>query len=222
MSLFGENIVKKILIALFLLIITSVQVKASNFENIKYKNISDKSKISYNKESNNWSFGTKQKAETYIKTKGFGNYYDYIDSHKDFAFTTNCEYEFITNGKFIGYSNSDFLFYRFDYANGFITKTKLEPEEIQALFPDYRIIKLSEFSSQTNALKIKKGFGDLKIIIYNDKDVDMRKFLFTTGNSEIEEYPLAGFLNIKKKGMIQLTREGDSMKNSPWFILLVR
>ena len=95
-------------------------------------------------------------------------------------------------------------------------------EEVQALFPDFKIIKISEFSTNTNSLKIKKDKRNLKIIILNDTDRNFYNYSFTSGNSKFELYPLTGFINIKKRGMIQFSHFGDNTKNNPWFILLIR
>ena len=218
-----EMRLKKTLLILFLLVLTMTQVSASELLGIKYKNIPYKTKISYNKDTSEWSYKVNSKNDLYfIKTKGFGNYSDYLNSEKDFAFTNDCEYDFIAEGMFVGYSNSDGMFYKFDFSEGVLTKSPLSYDEVALIFPEYRIIRMSEFSPETNALKIKKGFGDLKVIIFNDRGIDLNGYTFTTGNSEIENYKLSGFVNIKKKGMVQFAKEGASMKSSNWFVLLVR
>ena len=90
------------------------------------------------------------------------------------------------------------------------------------LFPNYQIVKISNFSTATNSLKIKKNRGVLKLIILNDTDRSFLNYTFTTNNSKIKPYYLRGFLNIEKKGLVLFSRFGDNSKNFPWFILLVR
>ena len=160
---------KKIFILLFLFFMFVNVVKAEHFPDLKYKNIGCKDKISYDITTNVWSKKIDKKNQNYyIKTKGFGNFYDYLDSNKDFAFSTNCEYEFIHNDSLIGYSNRDMKFYEILFDGHNIGKRALTKEEVEAILTDYRVIGLSEFSDKTNSLKIKKGIGAEKIMLYND------------------------------------------------------
>ena len=39
---------------------------------------------------------------------------------------------------------------------------------------------------------------------------------------KFDEYELRGFINIKKKGMIQFSRFGENTKSYPWYVLLIR
>ena len=153
---------------------------------------------------------------------GTGSYSEFYNSDGTFAFTTGCQYEFIKNGDLIGYSNQDLKFYDYTYSDNLLSRRELTEEEVQALFPDFKIIKISEFSTNTNSLKIKKDKRNLKIIILNDTDRNFYNYSFTSGNSKFELYPLTGFINIKKRGMIQFSHFGDNTKNNPWFILLIR
>ena len=113
-------------------------------------------------------------------------------------------------------------FYDYTYSDKLLTRRELTEEEVQALFPDFKIIKISEFSPNTNSLKIKKDKCNLKIILLNDTDRNFYHYSFSSDNSKFERYPLTGFINIKKRGMIQFSHFGDNTKNNPWFILLIR
>ena len=213
---------KKIFLTIFLLFAAGLTVYAENFPDLKYKNIAVKDKISYNSQTESWSHKIdKKNGNYYIKTKGFGNFYDYLNSEKSFAFSTNCEYEFIYNNQFIGYSNRDLKFYSITYKNGRIIKTPLSKEEIEVIFPDYKVIAISEFSTKTNSLKVKKHLGDLKIILYNDTSKDFDYYDFTSGNAKFKQYDLRGFLTVQKAGMIQFSKHGEKDTKS-WYIILVR
>ena len=141
---------KKIFASLIVLTLFSLSVFADNFPNIKYKNIGNKDKISYNSSTDTWSTKFDKTTNYFIKTKGFGEYFDYLYPTKEFAFSTNCEYEFIYNGNLIGYSNKDLKFYDIQFANGGISKRELTKEEIEQILPDYKLIYLSDFSKNTN------------------------------------------------------------------------
>lgn len=213
---------RKIFICFILMFGMMNIVSAENFPNLKYKNIGLKDKISYDIQTNTWSKKIDKKNKNYfVKVKGFGDFYDYLDADKNFAFSTNCEYEFIYNNTLIGYSNRDLKFYEIIYDNNTIGKRALTIEETEALLPDYKIISLSEFSPKTNAFKIKRGSSPLKIFIYNDTENTFDNYTFFSGNSKFEQYDLKGFLTVQTPGMIQFSRTGEQ-NSSLWYVILVR
>lgn len=213
---------KKFLISLIIIFGTAGLVYSSNMPDIKYKNINAKDKITYDISSDTWSkYNNKNNTNYFIKTKGFGDFYDYLDSEKNFAFTTNSEYEFIYNGTLIGYSNRDMKFYEILYDNKTVGRRALTKEEVEAILPGYKVISLSDFSTKTNSLKIKKNMGALKILLYNDTEKTFENCVFTSGNSKFEQYDLRGFITVYKPGMIQFSRLGEQ-DDKNWYILLIR
>lgn len=195
---------------------------AGNLPDTKHKNIGNKDKISYNASTDTWSRKIDKKSGNYfVKTKGFGDFFDYNDSNGNFAFSTDCEYEFIDNNNLIGYSNKNMKFYYITYINGGISKKELSKEEVENLFPEYKVISLSEFSENTNAIKIKKHMGNLKILLYNDTDNTYNNYKFSSGNAKFEQYSLRGFINISDQGMIQFS-SGETSDKNPMFVLLIR
>ena len=212
---------KKIFLSLFFFLAVMIAVCAEGMPDLKYKNIGNKEKIYYDSETNIWSKKFDRKNKNYfIKTKGFGDFYDYLDADKNFAFSTNCEYEFIYNDSLIGYSNKDLKFYEITYIAGGLSKRPLSKEEIEKIFPDYKVISLSQFSDKTGSLKIKKNLGDLKIILFNDTDNTFEHFKFSTGNAKINQYSLRGFLTVSKPGMVEFSRFGEH--SDLMYIILVR
>ena len=213
---------RKIFICFILMLGMMNIVSAENFPNLKYKNIGLKDKISYDIQTNTWSKKIDKKNKNYfVKVKGFGDFYDYLDADKNFAFSTNCEYEFIYNNTLIGYSNRELKFYEIIYDNNTIGKRALTVEETEALLPDYKIISLSEFSPKTNAFKIKRGSSPLKIFIYNDTENTFDNYTFFSGNAKFEQYDLKGFLTVHTPGMIQFSRTGEQ-NSGLWYVILVR
>ena len=212
---------KRLLVSIFLLMFLS-PVFAGEIPGFKYKDIGLKSKISYNPSTNKWSNHVNKGDIYFTKTNGFGKYFDYLDSNKSFAFSTDCEYEFIANGFLIGYSNKDLKFYSFSLINGKLLKVELSQDEMQALLPEYKVIKISEFSPNTNSVKIKKDWSSLKILLVNDTDKNFYNYTFTSGNAEIETYPMSGLLKISSPGMIQFSCTSGNSSENPWYIILVR
>ena len=213
----------KKIFCLFILLGYTLSAQAADLLSIPYKNIKEEGKLKVFEDV--WTTNVNRKDSDYfIKfiSSGTASFSEFYKSNGDFAFTTGCQYEFIHNGDLIGYSNDYLKFYDFSYLDGQVNKRELSPDEVQALFPDFKIIKISEFSPNTNSLKIKKDKHNFKIIILNDTDRYFYNYSFTSGNSKFKKYPLAGFIDIKKKGMMQFSHFGDNTKEWPWFILLVR
>ena len=112
-------------------------------------------------------------------------------------------------------------FYFITYINGGIGKRALTREEVEALFPEYKVIGLSEFNQNTYSYKIKKHIWNLKILLFNDTDKTYENYKFSSGNAKYEQYSLRGFLNVYKTGMIQFSGLETSPDN-PMYVLLVR
>lgn len=192
-------------------------------DNIQYKNIKDGESI-VNYEEGTWGIANKKRDIYYTKkiSDGSGSFSEFYTPEEEFVFSTGCNYEFILNGKLIGYSNSDLKFYEFSMPCGILDHRELSEEEIHNLFKDFKIVKISEFSKSTNSLKLKKDKKNFKILLLNDTDRYFYNYAFTSHNAKFNTYPLRGLLNITQKGMIQFSHFGDNTKENPWFILLVR
>ena len=212
---------KKLSFLILLIFCLTNFVNAENMPDIKYKNIRLKDKISFDLNTNTWSKTVNKKNKNfYTKTKGFGSFYDYVDSNKDFAFSTNCEYDFIYNDSLMCYSNRNMKFYEILYDTKTLGKRELTKEEVEAILPNYQIVSLSDFSSKTNSLKIKKGLNELNVFLFNDTEKTFDNYIFTSGNAKFEQYDLRGFLKIHKPGMIQFSEFGE--QNNNWYVLLIR
>ena len=213
---------KKIFYILFAMCL-GLSVGAEGLQSIPYKNIKEETKLKVFEDT--WTSKVERKDTDYfIKfiSDGTGSYSEFYNSDGSFDFNTGCQYEFIYKGDLIGYSNQDLKFYDFTLADGELTRRELSLEEVQTLFPDYKIIKISEFSPNTNSLKIKKEKLNFKIIVLNDTDRNFYHYSFSSGNAKFKTYPLAGFIDVKKKGMIQFSHFGENTDNFPWYILLIR
>lgn len=214
---------KKIVFSLIIFSTLFLSAYASDFLAVPYKNIKEEGKLKLVEDT--WTTKVERKDSDYfIKfvSAGTGSYSEFYKSNGDFAFTTGCQFEFVHKGDLIGYSNQDLKFYDFSLIDGEITRRELSEEEVQALFPDYKIIKISQFSPNTNSLKVKKEGRNFKIILLNDTDKNFYHYSFTSGNAKFEKSLLLGVLNITKKGMIQFSHFGDNTESTPWYILLVR
>lgn len=206
---------KKLILILFLMF--GISVSASEIQNIPYKNLKEGAKLIF--EGDNWSLSKNPDFVKQVST-GTGSYSEFYSPQGEFLFSTGTQYEFINKGDLIGYSNQDLKFYQFSFINGILERRELTADEVQELFPGFQIIEISDFSDATASLKVNKGHG--KFIILNDTDRNFYHYEFTSNNAKFKKYPLKGFLDVSKPGMIQFSHYWGNADESPWFILLVR
>lgn len=198
-------------------------VDARDLQNIDYKNIKPNSKIAY--VDGIWTTKVNRKLQDYFVKEtsiGTSNFSEFYSPDGSFLFSTGTQYEFIKDGGLIGYSNSDLKFYEYRMYGDLLQQRELLEEEVKELFPKYDIIRISDFSPKTNSLKIKKNKRNMKLILLNDTDSYFYHYDFTSNNAKFKKYFLKGFLDIRKKGMIQFSHFGDNTRENPWFVLLVR
>ncbi len=214
---------KRILFTLVLFLGISLSAIATDLEKAPYKNINEGEKITYTEEGH-WVLTNKKSKEYFTKqiSSGTGSYSEFYSPEGEFLFSTGCTYEFIYEGNLIGYSNHDLKFYQFWMVDGILQRNELTFEEIESMFKDFKIVKISDFSSSTNSLKLKKDKKHFKILLWNDTDRYFYHYGFTSNNAKFNRYPIKGMLDITKKGMIQFSHFGDNTKENPWFIILVR
>lgn len=211
------------IVLLFISICFCLSANATELLNLDYKDLKTGSKIQYINAQ--WVDKVDKKSKDYFVKKNSGgvfNYSEFYSADDNFMFSTGTQYEFIHKGSLIGYSNSDLKFYEFEMKDNLLSQRELDFEEVQNLFPKFKIIRISDFSSNTNSIKVKKQRGVLNIILYNDTDRYFDNYSFTTNNAKFDNYQLKGFLRINKKGMIQFSKFAESTKNYPWFVILVR
>ena len=207
---------KKLLVLLFAFFICT-SVFASDYRPLPYKNIKEGSKIAIT-ESDTWTQKVRRKDENiYIRR---GELLSLKNNSKNIS--TNCNYLFIINGRLVGYSDKNLKFYEFIPKFGRISKSELGIKDIAPLFKDFRIIFISDFSSQTNVYKFWKKRSAEKIMILNDTEKEFNNYGFTTNNAKFEKYEINNAICITKKGMIQFSKFGENTGIYPWFILLVR
>lgn len=217
----ADNLLKYFfkIIVLFNLLFFSIGVEAEAFEKINYEKLQQSDKIA--NLQGVWRDKVADNSNNYF-VKLFNEsdnqtlFYSHID---EFSFATHCDYEFIYKGSLIGYSNSMLKFYEFILKDFELFKRELSEDELSEMFPDRMLVKLSDFDTKTNSLKIKNKNKNLKIILLNDSDKNFNDYVFTTNNSVIKHYELKGFVDIYKKGMLHFAKKGE---NKNWYVLLIR
>jgi len=217
--------IKRTLKCTFLILAFLFCTQVFALESVQYRNLRNGKWISLSGDNQTWlakcdKNGTCYKREILYNDSQGSVYYA---KSKEVAFATECQYEFIKNGKLIGYSNTDLTFYDISLnSDSVIEKRPLSYDEVSELFKNYKIIKISDFNNVTNSIKIKKGNKNLNLILYNDKNMNFAFYDYGTYNAKLEKYPLKGFLKVKRAGMIHFSHYGDNTKDNPLYVILVR
>ena len=199
-----------LLIAFFL----CLEVTASDFKSLPYKNIKQNGSITY--VNDGWIKKAKKDGLSFKRQAN--SFY----SKNGMEFDTESDYVFVKDGRLIGYSSSDLKFYEFVFNEDHVIRQALSYDETAQLFKNYKIILISEFSESTNSIKFKKRRANKKLMIINDTDLKFDNYEFTSNNAKFKKYNVNNVIELHKKGLIQFASSESDDKNSPWFIILIR
>lgn len=214
---------KKLFFILAFLGSMGLVVNAGENSSLPFTDIKNKDKIIYNQDLDKWSDKVSRKSENYytkIVYEGDDKYHEFYNADGVFAFATDCDYEFLNDGKLIGYSNENLKFYTFAILDNKLVKQELDADSIQNLFPNYKIIKISEFNPNTNSMKISRK--NKKLLILNDTEINFADYVFSSNNVKFDTYKLNGLIDVQKRGMLLFSHDGQNSKDYPWFVILIR
>ena len=207
---------KKLFITFFVFLMC-LSVFASDVKNLPYGNIKENGKLTIT-EAGIWSQKVSRKdTGSFIRQ---GNLLKRQDNSLNID--TKCKFIFLNDGRLFGYDDSIMRFYEFVPSNERVSVKELDIYEVSALFKDFHVIAISDFSKSTNVFKVKKTRGEEKIMLINDTAARFDNYGFSTNNAKYEEYIINNAIGVTKPGMIQFSKSDEGVKNAPWFVLLVR
>ena len=199
---------KKLLLAIFTFCICVSSASA-------YTYIKEKEHIFYNPENSSWATNQQTNNDIQLKNKSFigsGGFVEYYYKDKKLAIGPETNIGFIHNGEFIGINSQDLKFYKYVYENNKFVAKELNVDEIQELYPDYSIIRVSDFKN--NEITIyKKFFSKKNILLLNDTNQSFYKYNYKPA-SVCPEY-IKPFIKLSHAGKIVFSHYGDDTKESP-------
>lgn len=139
--------------------------------------INDNQIVDYNPNTKIWSrnLGLKDYVFTKHISVGTGSFSEYF--YKDKQYDINSTYEFLYSGKLIAYNGHLLKFFELNFNGEDFESKELTKEQVQFLFPDVRIILVSEFKD--NEITIESPiFRKRAYMILNDTDRDFYKYQF--------------------------------------------
>lgn len=199
---------KKLLLAIFTFCICVSSASA-------YTYIKEKEHIFYNPENSSWATNQQTNNDIQLKNKSFigsGGFVEYYYKDKKLAIGPETNIGFIHNGEFIGINSQELKFYKYVYENNKFVAKELNVDEIQELYPDYSIIRVSDFKN--NEITIyKKFFSKKNILLLNDTNQSFYKYNYKPA-SVCPEY-IKPFIKLSHAGKIVFSHYGDDTKESP-------
>ena len=175
-----------------------------------YHVLRDQSLAFYSPSSQTWSSEQIYDDSIVINKKlyeGTGAYsvYNYSDGSLAFALATGDE--FIYNGNFIIVDNNLLKFSKLVYNFGSFQEEQLSEEEIQSIFPDIEIIKVSWFDEDNMMWLHKPLKKDKTILLLNDTDRFFHRFECKSKNSQDED--IKNLITFSRYGMYKFKHFGE-------------
>lgn len=164
----------------------------------------------YNIKSKLWSKENKTDDSIVLTKKtssGTGGYSEYYFCDGKLAVFLSSNFEFLFEGRLIAINNADLELNEIVYTNGIFMEKSLPVEDVQKIFPDAEIIKISEFKD--GKINITKGwFKKKNVLLYNDTNMTFYKYSYSPDNRIKNPY-VTGLITLKKRGKITFSHYGD-------------
>lgn len=155
-------------------------------------------KVIYDTKTKCWSKEeNKEGIILYKKTSsGTGSYSIYYYKCDKPAFQSGSNFEFIDDKKLIAIDNASLKYSKIIFDGSKFIQIPLEIEELQTIFPDVEIIKISCFKN--NKLTIKKPlFKKKTVLLVNDTDEYFHKYFVSPESSANKN--IKGLITLSKK-----------------------
>lgn len=167
---------------------------------LEYDGVYDTQKIIYSPSDLMWSqISAGRNDISFIKntSDGDASYSHYVSSCSDTVL--NSDFEFIYNGRLIGVDNENLKYYEIKYQNNELVQQLLSYEQIQEIFSDVDVIKLSDFKRETYT--IINHSEDKMILLYNDTEKIFQNY-FIKPETRVGCKDIKGLIKLPRRGKI--------------------
>lgn len=137
---------------------------------------------------------------------GNGAYSQYFYENGKLAFTLKTDYEFIKNGLLVSVNNNELKYTKIVYTENGFEEVTIPYQELQYLFPDAEIIKMSKFEQNKYWTK-KSLFNKKKILLVNDT----KKFFYnpTCISPKAQTSQVRGLITLYRYGKYTFNHFGE-------------
>lgn len=206
---------KKFLLGLAICVMCSLSASA-------YTYVKPSQSVYFNPQTSTWSEVKQSNDDVQLTNKSFigsGGYEEYYYNDGKLAIRPIANLGFINNGQYIAINSQDLKFYKYTFKNGEFSYSELTPSYVQKLYPDYKIIKISEFKN--NSITINKKFmKKQKVLLLNDTANSFYKYNYEP--SSVNPSYIKQFVEISHKGKIIFSHYGDDTVESPALKIYVK
>ena len=172
--------------------------------------IENNQQITYLQDENKWSFEEISDNSIVLVKKlmeGTGCYsvYNYADDTLAFALASGTE--FIQNGRLVVCDNNTLSYSEIVYKNGSFMQVPMEISEIQTMFPQAEILRMSQISEDNRVWLHKPLFKKKIVLLVNDTDRYFYKL--TCSSRKVQNSEISGLLTFSRYGFYKFTHFGE-------------
>lgn len=182
------------------------------------QNINNNSQILYSPTHNMWTLKSEEKDNISFKktiSTGSGSYSIYKYNNEETMLNSN--YEFIYNSRLIGADNENLKFYEILYKNSKLEQKLLTEQELQEIFTDVDIVKISEFNN--GVYPVINNCANKKILLYNDTEANFHKY-FVKPEISAADRNIKSLIILPKKGKVKFAHISDKLQ--PEYVIKVK
>lgn len=182
-----------------------------------HSDIADNTTVYYNTLDRTWSSVPSVASIPLTKryTAGANRFSEYVLD--GLAHDANSTQEFFYKGDLIGYNKNTLKFHRLYFEDGGLKTEQLNEKEIQEIFPDVTIIKISQFKDNTIKLK-RKLFESKTYLLLNDTNTMFYSYWFKGVDNSKEIFNC--IFTPERNGKIDFLPAEKSATYTPYYIRL--
>lgn len=187
-----------------------------------YDGIYENSTVIYNPTTKH--FSTKGDAPSRIvltkkTSSGTGSYSEYYAPNGKLVLMTGGNFEFINDGQLISVHNAELKFFKIAFEEGEYKEFELNEDEVQKLFPDAKIVKISDFIDNKYTLN-KTFLKKKKVLILNDTTQNFYKYSWNCKSCADKE--ITGLLTVRYPLTLKFSHFNDNSKDFPALKIFVK
>lgn len=178
--------------------------------------------VTYSPETHLWNNGSMVDDRIVLTRKvvdGTGSYSQYLYNDGKEAFTLGSNYEFLCDGRLIAVHNAELKFFEVKFKEGEFSEVPLDIDEVQNIFPEAKILRLSQFKDGKMIVK-KPVFENAKYLLLNDTEEYFHKYSFRP--VKVKRTPIAGLIETSKSGKITFSHYNQNIVSFPKYTIIVK
>ena len=168
-----------------------------------YNAIQDNSEVVYSPAFLQWSLACAHKDDIVLKKSEMGYITDYTELR------LNSDFQFLYLGRFLGVDNSNLKYYELEYINDSFVERALTYEEVQEIFSDFDVLKISDFTRGTYT--IINHCDEKYVLLYNDTEQSFANYVVLP-EVYFASFGINGIIRLPNRGKILFMNKEEPEK----------